>query len=315
MNGHAEKESSVDRNSTQNDTIDIAGASDIGKKRSENQDHFLIADMRRQLRVRSTDVPMENDELYGCPEGNLLVVADGMGGHAGGEQASRTAVQSAMNYVLNMMQWFLKLSPADEDDFLDELSNSLHSMQEQIWSKSGSLDRRMGTTVTMAYLLRTKVYVVHAGDSRCYLLRGGELRQLTTDHTLAQQLLDAGAISEADMNNSRWRHVLWNCVGGGDAGIQPEAMRCNLQSNDTILLCSDGLNGMLSDDEIGHVLRKHQSSSDSVSELLRLANQAGGKDNITAIVCQVGNVSDCEEISGSGTDTTIIEPEIQVGAD
>lgn len=93
-----------------NDSFDVAGASDIGQKRSENQDHFLVASLRRQMVVEQTDVPdKQQEELYGCQEGRLLVVADGMGGHHGGEQASRTAVESCAQHVLDMMQWFLKL--------------------------------------------------------------------------------------------------------------------------------------------------------------------------------------------------------------
>lgn len=268
--------------------FEIAGASDPGRKRRENQDHFLIADLRRQLIIRDTDVADQKcDQMYGCREGKLLVIADGMGGHQQGERASRTAVESCERYVLDMMHWFLKLSSENEQDFLDELSNCLTSIQQQIWSVSdGDPDRRMGTTVTMAYLVWPRLYVVHAGDSRCYLLREGSLEQLTTDHTIAQQMIDAGALSEQDAETSRWRHVLWNCVGGGGTGVRPEAIRTDLEEGDVVLLCSDGLTGMIPIPMIERTLAETASSKDAVASLISQANEAGGDDNISVIVAR-----------------------------
>ncbi len=178
------------------DIFDVSGASDIGQKRTENQDHFLVANLRRQLIVEQTDVADKRQaELFGCQEGKLLVVADGMGGVIGGEEASRTAVEACARYVLDMMQWFLKLSPDDEQDFEVELSECLKAVQRKIWANGELEVRRMGTTVTMAYLLWPRMFVVHAGDSRCYLMRDGKLKQLTTDHTIAQQLVDSGGLT------------------------------------------------------------------------------------------------------------------------
>ena len=290
--------------------LDMAGASDIGCTRSENQDHFLIADLRRQLIIRETDLPAnERDEMFGCREGNLLVVADGMGGHHGGEKASRTAVKATARYVLDMMHWFLKLSPDDEQDFVDELSNSLRVIQERVWSQSDSLSRRMGTTVTMSYLLWPKMYVVHAGDSRCYLFRDGCLEQLTTDHTIAQQMLDAGSMSEDDAAISRCRHVLWNFVGGGEERVRPEAILSQLEVGDTVLLCSDGLTGMVNDAFIASVLSDSRSSEESVNELIEAAKAAGGKDNISVIVCRILDQlkDECEDEVLEFNDTTITQ--------
>lgn len=268
--------------------IDVHGASDIGRQRTENQDHFMIADLRRQLIVRQTDLPKKGEtELFGKQDGCLFVVADGMGGHHGGELASRTAIEVSARYVLDMMHWFLKLSPDNEDDFEDELSNCLRSVQDQIWSMDDGQHRRMGTTVTMAYLLWPRLFVVHAGDSRCYLLRNGELRQLTTDHTIAQQLIDSGGMSPDDEGLMRWRHVLWNCVGGGDKIVCPEAFRCLLQPGDKVLLCSDGLTTMLDDAKISSILQSTKDSRAAVLQLLKQANGAGGEDNITVIVGSV----------------------------
>lgn len=288
--------------------FDIFGASDIGKKREENQDHFMVADLRRQLTVRQTDIPeKQNAELFGCQQGSLMVVADGMGGHQGGEHASHTAVEASAKYVLDMMQWFLKLSADDEQEFLDELSDCLKSVQKKLWSSGGPGGRRMGTTVTMAYLLWPRMFVVHAGDSRCYLLRDGQFRQLTTDHTIAQQLIDSGGMSPDDDAVKNWRHVLWNCVGGGDQQVRPEAVRCSLQHDDVLVLCSDGLTGMLDDETIRLIISSADSSEQAVRRLIDEANRAGGEDNISAIVCRIDQPDDCEGDRPVGSfDTTIV---------
>ncbi len=160
----------------------ICGASDIGKRRSRNEDHFLVASLRRQLIVEQTDVSKTlQHQLFGCHEGKLLMVADGMGGHQGGEIASRTAIETSARYVLDMMHWFLKLSQDDEQDFEDELSDCLTSVQQKIWSDGGAHSRQMGTTVTMAYVLWPRMFVIHAGGSRCYLMRDGEYSSLSSD--------------------------------------------------------------------------------------------------------------------------------------
>lgn len=270
------------------DSFDIFGASDIGRQRRENQDHFLVADLRRQLLVRQTDIPQaEHELLFGCQEGNLLVVADGMGGHEDGEVASRTAVESAAHYVLDMMHWFLKLSPGDEQEFEDELADCLKAIQRKIWAGGESNSQRMGTTVTMAYLLWPRMFVVHAGDSRCYLQRAGTLRRLTTDHTIAQQLIDSGRLTCDEACLAKWRHVLWNCVGGSDRLVRPEVVRANLEEGDVVLLCSDGLTGMVDDDEIAAIITAATNSQVATQQLIEAANSAGGKDNISAIVCRV----------------------------
>ena len=269
--------------------FDLAGASDIGSKRKQNQDHYMIAELRRQLSVISTDVPLEScDELYGCEPGQLLVVADGMGGHSDGELASNLAVQACARYVLDMMHWFLKLSTNDEDDFLDELSQSLTSAQEALYSRSDEGQGRMGTTVTLAYILWPRMYVIHAGDSRCYVQRDGELSQLTKDHTVAQQLIDDKLMTADQAEKSAFAHVLWNCVGGSNDLVKPEVIRYRLQPGDQVLLCSDGLHGMIDDDAIASVLRSNAASEDAVKQLIADAIRGGGRDNVTTVLAKCG---------------------------
>ena len=194
----------------------------------------------------------------------------------------------------NMMHWFLKLSPSDEQEFEDELAECLREVQKKIWRDGGGSNRRMGTTVTMAYILWPRIFIVHAGDSRCYLLRSGELKQLTTDHTVAQQLIDAGGMTSDDAARSNWRHILWNCVGGGDHKVQPEAIRCLLKRDDVILLCSDGLTGPVEDEMIHSIIASARTSKEATERLVRAANDAGGHDNISVIVCKVQRPEHCD---------------------
>ncbi|NND96109.1 MAG: serine/threonine-protein phosphatase [Pirellulaceae bacterium] len=269
------------------DLADLAGGSDVGKKRSVNQDHFLIGNLKRLMSIEATNVSHDQcDRLCGNTTGQLMVVADGMGGHAGGELASSTAIESGVRYVLDMMHWFLKLSPDHEEEFEDELSDCLQSIQKTILGSSKGELKGLGTTFTMAYIVWPKMYVVHAGDSRCYLHRDGELKQVTTDHTLAQQLVDDGALTPQEAESSRWQHVLWNCVGGGDKTVRPEVTRVLLEPQDVVLLCTDGVTGMVDDDQIAAVLSSGINSQAVVGELIERANAAGGSDNITAVVGQ-----------------------------
>jgi serine/threonine protein phosphatase PrpC len=279
----------------------VSGLTDQGKKRAANQDHFLIADLSRLLTVQQSSLPGPDcEQLFGAPTGRLLLVADGMGGHESGEQASSQAVQGAARYVLDMMTWFLRLTSSCEDDFQDELKDCLKAIERKIENASAGQARPMGTTVTMGYVLWPRLYIVHAGDSRCYLVRDGELQQLTTDHTFAQQLIDSGEVDPNDERLRRWRHVLWNCVGGTDT-VSPEVSRVMMRPDDTLLLCSDGLTGVVSDGEIADVLAKHDSLEDANKELIKRANQAGGPDNITVVLANYS----LAQGSGSLEDTVI----------
>ena len=263
----------------------FAGASDIGLKRAENQDHFIVAELKRYLSVTSTDMPLDNcNALYGTEPGHLLVVADGMGGHDEGEVASRTAVKVCVRYVLDMMHWFLKLSATNEEDFVEELSECLTAAQQALSHGRVPSERSLGTTVTLVYIVSSRAYVIHAGDSRCYLMRDDELMQLTTDHTVAQKMLSENAITAEQFSTSRWRHVLWNCVSGGEHPVKPEVVRIDLRIGDQLLLCSDGLTGMVTDEAIRTTLLKESEADKAVRSLIEQANSGGGSDNITVVV-------------------------------
>jgi protein phosphatase len=145
----------------------------------------------------------------------------------------------------------------------------------------------MGTTLTLAYIVKTDAFIVHVGDSRAYLQRKGKLEQLTRDHTMAQGLADAGAIRPDEIPHHAKRHVLTNFVGGPSSGVEPEVCTIELKNDDWLLLCSDGLTEMVADLEIARVLARSKTADEASKALLALALEAGGRDNVTILVARV----------------------------
>src|SRR5262249_5001035 len=142
----------------------------------------------------------------------------------------------------------------------------------------------MGTTLTMAYLLWPRLYVVHAGDSRCYLLREDRLHQITTDHTLAQQMVERGVLQPAEAQDSNWSHVLWNCIGGGSRELSVEVHKATLRLGDSLLLCTDGLTQCVPNEQIRDLLREPASAEQVCRHLLHAAHEKGSPDNVTVVV-------------------------------
>ncbi len=265
--------------------LDAFGLSDRGRVRDVNEDQFLIADLQKSMMIEQTSLSHEDrTRLFGRSQGQLLVVADGMGGLGAGDKASRIAVSSVIRYALNTMDWFFRLAQERTDDLKEELVEALNACQRGLDVVVDEHPEQvdMGTTLTMAYLIWPRMYVVHTGDSRCYLWRDGELAQLTRDHTVAEQLKDKGILGPGEP--SRWRNVLYNFIGAGGAKLAPEVSRAELQQGDVVLLCTDGLTRHLKDGAIADILRAGLSSVESCHRLVDAANKAGGRDNITVVV-------------------------------
>ena len=267
-------------------TIKFGALTHPGKTRANNEDHFLVARLSKSMRVCKTSLPEESEMQFSEEEGYLIVVADGMGGAAAGERASALAVGTIEEFVLNTLKWFLHLSGHDEHALLAELRQSLEWADRTIIERArcNRAFHGMGTTVTMAYSVGTDLFIVHAGDSRAYLLRNGELDQLTTDHTLVQVLVDGGAISPEDAKRHHRRHVVTNVVGGPNEGVSSEIHKLRVLDGDILLLCTDGLTEPVEDDVIAKVLRSHPDPEDACAQLVELALGGGGPDNVTAVV-------------------------------
>jgi protein phosphatase len=269
--------------------MDIYGLTDAGRVRQANEDQFLIADLNRSMLIHQTSLHHDDhSRLFGPSQGQLLLVADGMGGHVAGQRASSIAVDALARYVLHTMSWFFRLPEGQEDDFADELKDALQRCQKQIEAQAEARPewRGMGTTLTLAYVRWPRLYVVHAGDSRCYLLRGGRLEQITTDQTVAQRLVEDGALSPEEARQSRWGHVLWNCLGGGSPDLAVEASRGTLQLGDTLLLCTDGMTAAVPEGPMVEALAHSRTAEEACRRLVSTANDAGGPDNITVVVAR-----------------------------
>jgi protein phosphatase len=269
--------------------IDCAGQCERGKVRESNEDRFLIADLCKSLRVKQTNLERGHRERLGENDpGKLLVVADGMGGQAAGDRASAVAVRGIVHYTLNCMRWFFRLGDDPESDFLDDLRAALEHAQSQVLAdvKSNPDREGMGTTLTAAYVVWPRLYVVHVGDTRAYLLRDAKLHQITRDHTVARRMVEEGAMDEDEAENTRFSHMLWNFVGSSENDFRPEVYKAKLARGDAVLLCSDGLTKHVEAPEIARVIGNCELADDACSQFIEMANDAGGKDNITVVLAR-----------------------------
>ena len=271
--------------------MDCFGSTHVGRKRSVNEDQFLIADLTKSLRVHYTSLALDHQtRLFGNSQGKLLMVADGMGGHEAGERASTLAVDGIATYMLNTLRWYFRLDEQDDNDFQEDLQAAIEHCQKLMERETAAIPQRhgMGTTLTMAYVIWPRLYVVHVGDSRCYLLRNGRLSQLTRDHTMAQLYREAidGPTQGKPPADGPLSHALWNVIGGDDDKITTEVYRADLKIGDSVLLCTDGLTRHVNDGVIQDRLASDASASELCEEFINLANGAGGSDNISVVVAR-----------------------------
>jgi len=263
------------------------GLTDRGKVRTTNQDQFLIAVLRKAFQITLTSLPSRKVQ-YSGDQCHLFVVADGMGGHAGGEQASALAIDSVEAFILSTFKWFTALRSKDEDKLLVDFQSALSQANARLLAEMTAHPelRGMGTTLTLAYSLNDRLFVAHVGDSRGYLLRQDVLHRLTSDHTLVEEMVRRGMLSAEEATTHRLRHVITNVVGGNSAEVKVELHNVQLEAGDVVLLCSDGLTNMVADDEIAGILQQDRDCERACRQLVARANAAGGKDNITAVVAQ-----------------------------
>jgi PPM family protein phosphatase len=258
------------------------GMTDRGRERESNQDQFINARLSGAIQLQQSSL-RQPQTLVGERHGHLFLVADGMGGQAGGEQASAIALVTIEEFLLNSLKWFFKLQG---DGILTEIKDALRAADARIFEEMARHPELagMGTTLTMGYSAHAALYVAHVGDSRCYVLRAGVLHQITHDHTLAQEMVRGGAISAEEAEHNPFKNVVTNAVGGSKPGLEPEVHKVPLLAGDVALFCSDGLTGMVDGEQIAAVLRSEPDAESACRKLVAMANAAGGKDNITAIV-------------------------------
>jgi len=267
--------------------VESFGMTHPGRVRPSNEDHFLIASLSKALQVLQSSLHQPSEQ-HSDGHGHLFLVADGMGGHRAGEQASALAIGTIEGCVLNALQGFCDLQSPETRTVLADLQQALRQADERIFEVTARHPefRGMGTTVTMAYAVGAELYVAHVGDSRCYLLRAGKLHQLTHDHTLVDEMVRRGLLEPGQAGQHQYRHVITNAVGGHEQGIKVESRRLKLEADDVLLLSSDGLTEMVPPEEIGGLLRTEPEPRRACERLVALANERGGKDNVTVVVAR-----------------------------
>jgi len=267
--------------------VDLAGLSHPGRVRKSNEDHFIATRFDRTMRLLASNLPEGALPRESAETAYAYLVADGVGGEAAGEIASRSAVQALMGLVLETPDWIMRLDELLVEEVLERMELRFRQVRE-VLLESVEADpelRGMATTMTVACTLGPDLLLAHVGDSRAYVLRrSGALERLTRDQTMAQSLADAGAISQADAEKHPGRHILTSALATRGAFIQVELSRSRLEDGDRLLLCSDGLTDMVTDEMIARVLGSIPSSAAACRELVELANEAGGKDNVTVVV-------------------------------
>ena len=267
------------------DEIDVYGLTHPGKVRRDNQDHFLVCALRKQVVVHHTSLP-DTERLMADGErlAFLVMVADGVGGSAKGEEASRAALEAVTQYVSHSMRCYYATGSADDQEFFDSLQEGAHQCHTELLRRGEAEPdhRGMATTLTLFLGVWPRAYLLQVGDSRCYQLRGDELSQLSRDQTMAQEMVDLGVMTPADAAGTRLAHTLSSAIGGRQT--EPKVTRLNMAWGYVLLLCSDGLIRHVSDDRIRDVLRSMTSARQACEDLLRDALDGGGTDNITIVV-------------------------------
>jgi len=267
--------------------MDCFGLTDVGKVRELNEDQFVIASLRKSVRLRHTSLTDADlvARLAGV-ESYLFVVADGVGGRPGGELASTSAVSSLLEYLDQAVVAYHSLNTDQEHDFLARLEESVQAAHRRILEEYGAQGKGPATTLTMVTLTWPRAYLVHVGDSRAYYLRGGRLRQLTRDQTTGEYMVDAGAWTEEQAARAKVGANLISALGGSE--MTPVVGLIDLEAGDVLLLCTDGLTKHVADPQIAAVLEAGGSAEAMCRELVQSALDAGGSDNVTVIVVKLG---------------------------
>jgi len=269
--------------------VDLAAQSHQGFVRDNNEDHYLVVQITRSFETVLTNMAEGILPKHFGETGYGMVVADGMGGMAAGEVASRVALLTLVELVAQTPDWIMKMNQQENAPIVmrrmtrrfRQIDDELRELGETTRSLHG-----MGTTLTVAVTLGIDLFLSHIGDSRAYLLRSEKLHQLTKDHTLAQAMIEAGIARPDDTATHAMRHVLTAALGSTGERTDPQVQRLHLSDGDQLLLCTDGLSEMVADDSIASVLRDANSSEAACKGLINLALAGGGTDNITVVLAR-----------------------------
>lgn len=253
--------------------VHVARLSDVGQDRDLDEDSILTLELGQVY--RSASVPL-----------GVYAVADGMGGHEGGDVASRLAIRAIARHAV---EGLLKPNLADSAasiDFEKWIKEAVQDANQVVLTRRKAARTDMGTTLVMAVIDNDMAYIGHVGDSRAYLLRDGHLQPLTVDHSLVERLVATGQIKPEEAATHPQRNVIYKNIGD-KAQVEPDIRQVKLQPNDVLMLCCDGLSGEMSDAEMCDIILRSPSLPVACRELIRAANLAGGHDNISVVLIGV----------------------------
>jgi protein phosphatase len=272
--------------------VEVFAKTDLGRTRDHNEDRFLVADLTRRDASLKPDV--RKQEIG--PRGALFVVADGMGGAAAGELASEMATDTIYAHLVKTWNAEDDLTP---QRFAYRLKEAVEVANASIHAhaKAHPEVRGMGTTTTAAGVLNDHLYLTQVGDSRAYLVRGGEAHQLTKDQSLMQRLVEAGELTEEEAAKSERRNIILQALGP-DPKVKVDLTHQEVRRGDVLVLCSDGLSGQVKKEEIAKIVTSAPDLTAACDQLIALANERGGPDNITVVIARFDG--DGLQYSGSG---------------
>ncbi|MHC4821273.1 MAG: PP2C family protein-serine/threonine phosphatase, partial [Planctomycetota bacterium] len=258
--------------------VNVSGESDVGLRRTNNEDSLLVADLDPEA-----GVGLGPAETIVGPKGVLLAVSDGMGGHEAGEVASALAVKNLHESLKE--SWSAHPARDAFEELRNDLRNSVTKANRAVLEDAHENPSRegMGATLTAGVVFGQSLLVVHVGDSRCYLLRDGVLKCVTQDQSLAEELVKRGIVQRDSRAYDARKSVLTRVIGQ-KSKLEPDAELVHLARGDRLLFCSDGLYGPVEDDIIQDVLRSGEDPKSTVSELIAEAKRGGAPDNVTCVV-------------------------------
>lgn len=262
----------------------VGSLEEKGLKKSQGVDRLQIGALTHPGVIRE-----KNEDCYSIirkedASAIVVIVADGMGGHKSGEQASKIATSIAQETLEQRLGVESLLAP----DICDVFTNIMEKANAQV-IKIGAKNIKssgMGTTLTILGIQKDEFVVSHVGDSRVYVVNENTIKRITTDHSYVQDLIDNGTITPEQAQNHPRRNVITKAVGG-DKTIKPDFYRGKISANDSLLVCTDGLTNMVEETLILEILNKDLTADDAVKELVNLANDNGGSDNVTAVLVRI----------------------------
>jgi protein phosphatase len=266
--------------------VDVGALSHRGHVRANNEDHYFVARATRALETMLTNIPAGDVPARADEVNHVMVVADGMGGHAAGEVASRLAISALVGVALDIPDWIFWVDAQHTAEMQRRAREAVQQVESIMVERGRENEdlRGMGSTLTGARCYSRHLLIVHVGDSRAYLLRAGRLERLTKDHTYAQMLVDRGELLPNEVARSGLGHILINVLGGSAEHVEVDVDLLALEHGDRLLLCSDGLTDCVDDETIAAALGAGQPANEVCERLVRLALDGGGRDNITVIV-------------------------------